>query len=147
MKNCGFEGPKSMQNPRQSMKKTCLKTRTFLTSIFFDFSSILIPKLLPSYSLQFPSDPYLQDVGKYLGPKRRPRGPKSVPRGLQEGILRDFGLHFERFSISFLGFFFNFLLVFDCDAFCRRRRQWISTGAVTVQRIWGGASNRGVGKG
>ena len=40
-----------------------------------------------------------------------PKTPQEAPRGLQERTLRDFGLHFGRFLISFFCFFFNFFFM------------------------------------
>ena len=45
--------------------------------------------------------------------KMGPRGSQEVPRGLQQRILRDFGVHFGKFKVAYLGFSY----VSSCDVF------------------------------
>ena len=87
------------------MKKKCLKTSAFLWSIFFDFSSILAPKLSSKKQVacRFFSD---------LEPKRRPRGPKSAPRRFKRRPRRIF----DRFWLPFWKVFDIIFYVF-CDFF------------------------------
>ena len=86
----GFGARKSIENSRNFENKTSLNTSLFLTLIFFDFLSILTPKLA-SNGVSF-----LRVFFK-MGPK----GAQEAPRGLQEVILREFGFHCGRFLASF----------------------------------------------
>ena len=86
----GFGACKSIENSRNFENKTSLNTSLFLTLIFFDFLSILTPKLA------FNGCGFLRVFFK-MGPK----GAQEAPRGLQEVILREFGFHCGRFLASF----------------------------------------------
>ena len=92
-----------MQNRRKSMKKMCLKTNAFLTSIFFDFSSILAPKLSSKKQIAFRFFRILSPRGAQEAPRAPQEAPpQEAPRGFQEGILRDLGFTFwEAFDIIF----------------------------------------------
>ena len=75
-----------MQNRRKSMNKTCSKTSVFLTSTFFGFSLILLPKLASKFWSFFGFFRY----GPLRGSKRRLRGSKSAPRGPKRSPGKDF---------------------------------------------------------
>ena len=94
---------KSTKKRNKSSKKRVWQHIAFQRRFLVILATILDPELAQNFG--FFSDFF----GSWA--KMGPRAPQEAPRGLQEWILTDFGLHFERFLASFFWIFCNFFFV------------------------------------